>query len=165
MNSVKSTWQCIPFAIKQFLRIRRLGNSIFVKSNIKVFVEFTNGSLSRKFAQHGTFCFNNVKELELSHSCAKRHVRAWGRFFSTVIWNLRLYAVWDEKIVGLSNLLHSEVVTCDLSKIDSRMLTDVVISVRCLFKGWLIHFLVWLLLSQLSLFSYSKALNFACACN
>ena len=29
--------------------------------------------------------FNHVKELELSHNCAKRKVKAWDRFFSTVI--------------------------------------------------------------------------------
>ena len=31
--------------------------SIFVKSNIKLFVEFTNGNLSRKLVEHGTFSF------------------------------------------------------------------------------------------------------------
>ena len=47
------------------------------------------------------FPFNRVKELEVSHNCAKRQVKAWGRFFSTVIWNLRLDTVWNEKDVGL----------------------------------------------------------------
>ena len=27
------------------------------------------------------FPFNHVKELKLSHICAKRQVKAWGRFF------------------------------------------------------------------------------------
>ena len=27
------------------------------------------------------FPFNHVKELELSHNCAKPQVKAWGRFF------------------------------------------------------------------------------------
>ena len=31
------------------------------------------------------FLFNHVKELELSHNCAKRQVKGCGRFFSTVI--------------------------------------------------------------------------------
>ena len=30
------------------------------------------------------FPFNHVKELELSHTCAKRQVKVWGRFFSVV---------------------------------------------------------------------------------
>ena len=47
------------------------------------------------------FPFNHVKELKLSHDCAKRQVKAWGRFFSTVIWNLRLNTVWNEKNIGL----------------------------------------------------------------
>ena len=36
----------ITFAIKLYVRTKRLGNSIFVKSNIKLCVEFTNGNLS-----------------------------------------------------------------------------------------------------------------------
>ena len=68
----------MTFTFKLYVRTKRLGNSIFVKSNIKLFVEFTNGNLSQKFVDH-------VKELELSHNCAKRQVKAWGRFFSTVI--------------------------------------------------------------------------------
>ena len=47
------------------------------------------------------FPSNHVKELELSHNCEKRQVRqvkAWGRFFSTVIWNLRLKTVWNEAV-------------------------------------------------------------------
>ena len=71
--------------IKLYARIGRLGDNIFVKSNTKFFVEFTNGNLSRKFVEHGTFPFNHVKELELSHNCAKRQIKSWGRFFSTVI--------------------------------------------------------------------------------
>ena len=67
--------------IEQTLRTKRLGNSIFVKSNIKLFIQFTNGNLSGKFFEHGTFPFNHVKELELSHNCAKLQVKAWGRFF------------------------------------------------------------------------------------
>ena len=27
------------------------------------------------------FPFNQVKELDISHNCAKRQVKAWGRFF------------------------------------------------------------------------------------
>ena len=30
------------------------------------------------------FPFNHVKEFELSHNCAERQIKAWGRFFSTV---------------------------------------------------------------------------------
>ena len=74
----------MTFAIKLQVRTKRLGNSIFVKSNIKLFVEFTNGNLSRKFVDHGTFSFpsNTWNSLhELSHSCAKQQVKAWGRFF------------------------------------------------------------------------------------
>ena len=33
----------------------------------------------------GHFPFNHVKELEINHNCPKRQVKAWGRFFSTVI--------------------------------------------------------------------------------
>ena len=39
------------------------------------------------------FPFNHEKELDLSHNCAKRQVKAWDRFFSAVICNLRLYTV------------------------------------------------------------------------
>ena len=66
-----------------------LGNSVFVKSNIKLSVEFTNDNLSRKFVEHGTFPFNHI---ELSHNCAKRRVKAWADF-STGIGNLWLYTV------------------------------------------------------------------------
>ena len=66
-----------------YIRIKHLGNSIFVKSNIKLFFEFTNGNLSQKFAEYGTF-FNHEKELLLSRNFAKRQVKAWGRF-STLI--------------------------------------------------------------------------------
>ena len=31
------------------------------------------------------FPFNHMNELELSYNCAKRHVKAWGRFVSAVI--------------------------------------------------------------------------------
>ena len=50
---------CKKFLIVHNLRnqTKRLRNSIFVKSNIKLFVEFTNGNLSRKFFEHGTFSF------------------------------------------------------------------------------------------------------------
>ena len=44
----------------------RLGNGIFVKSNIKLFVEFTNGDLSRKFVEHGTFSFQPSERACLS---------------------------------------------------------------------------------------------------
>ena len=37
-----------------YIRIKRLDNGIFVKSNIELSVEFTNATLSRKFVQHGT---------------------------------------------------------------------------------------------------------------
>ena len=47
----------MTFAIKHYVRIKRLGNSIFVESNTKLFVEFTNRNLSRKFVEHGTFSF------------------------------------------------------------------------------------------------------------
>ena len=40
-----------------YIRTNCLGNSIVVKSNIKLFVEFTNGNLSRKFGMHGAFSF------------------------------------------------------------------------------------------------------------
>ena len=46
-----------------------------------------------------------------------------------------------------------------------RLLTPVKVSVRCLFKDDQFNLLVWLLLSLLSLFSYSKAINFTRACN
>ena len=36
------------------------------------------------------FFFNHLKEREISHKCAKRQVKAWGRFFANMIWNLRL---------------------------------------------------------------------------
>ena len=68
-----------------YARTKCLGNSIFIKSNIKLFVEFTNGNLSRKFGVHGAFPFNHMNELELSYNCAKEHVKAWGRFVSAVI--------------------------------------------------------------------------------
>ena len=45
----------MTFTIKQYIRIKHLGNSIFIKSNIKLFVEFTNGNLFRKFAWHVIF--------------------------------------------------------------------------------------------------------------
>ena len=47
----------MTFAIKLYVRTKRLGTSIFVRSNIKLFVEFTNGNLSRKFVEHGIFSF------------------------------------------------------------------------------------------------------------
>ena len=31
------------------------------------------------------FPLNHMNELELSYNCAKRHVKAWGRFVSAVI--------------------------------------------------------------------------------
>ena len=62
-----------------------MGNSIFIESNVKPFIEFTNVNLSRKFVEHGTFTFDHVKELELSRNCAKWQVKACGRFFSTVM--------------------------------------------------------------------------------
>ena len=77
----RGRYQVAQSLIEQTLRTKRLGNSIFVKSNIKLFIQFTNGNLSRKFFEHGTFPFNHVKVLELSHNCAKRQVKAWGRFF------------------------------------------------------------------------------------
>ena len=40
-----------------YVRTKRLGNSVFVKSNVKLFIEFTNGSLFRKFVEHGKFSF------------------------------------------------------------------------------------------------------------
>ena len=43
------------------------------------------------------FPFNHMNELGLSYNCAKRHVKAWGRFVSAVICNLLLYTVWNEK--------------------------------------------------------------------
>ena len=47
------------------LRTKRLGITIFVKSNVKLFIQFTNGNLSRKFVEHDKFPFNHVKMLEL----------------------------------------------------------------------------------------------------
>ena len=44
-----NSWWCITSAIKQYKNIKRLGNSIFAKSNIKPFVMFTNCNLSLKF--------------------------------------------------------------------------------------------------------------------
>ena len=61
--------------------LKRPGNSIFIKSNIKLFVQFTNGNLSRKFLWHGTFFFNHMKEMEPNHNGAKRQVKASARFF------------------------------------------------------------------------------------
>ena len=49
----------MTFAIKLYVKTKHLGNSIFVKSNIKLFVEFTNGNLSRKFVQRGTYFFQS----------------------------------------------------------------------------------------------------------
>ena len=69
---------------------KRLGNSIVVKSNIKLSVEYTNNNLSREFVEHALNFFNHVKELKISHKCVKRQIKAWGRFFATMIWNLRL---------------------------------------------------------------------------
>ena len=43
--------------VRLYVRTKRLGNGIFVKSNIKLFVEFTNDNLSQKFVEHGTFSF------------------------------------------------------------------------------------------------------------
>ena len=75
------------------------------------------------------FPFNHVKELELSHNCAKRKVKIWGRFFSAVISNLRLYTVWNEKNVGLYILRHKVVNTVKLtasqfSKINRPIFSD-----------------------------------------
>ena len=50
---------------------------------IKLFVELRNGYLSLACMVH--FPFNHMNELELSYNCAKRHVKAWGRFVSAVI--------------------------------------------------------------------------------
>ena len=46
------------------------------------------------------FFFSQVKELKIC-KCAKRQVRAWGKFFATMISNLRLQAVWNKKNIGL----------------------------------------------------------------
>ena len=46
-----------------------------------------------------------------------------------------------------------------------KLLTYVEISVRCLFKGDQFGLLVRLIVSLLSLYSYSSELNFALACN
>ena len=47
-----------------------------------------------------------------------------------------------------------------------RLLTHVKVSVRCLFRNHdQFNLFVWLLLSLLSLFSYSKSNNFTRACN
>ena len=43
----------------------------------------TNRHIDQESKYHGNL--RHMKELELSHSCAKRQVIAWGRFFSTVI--------------------------------------------------------------------------------
>ena len=75
----------MTLAIKVYARTECLDNSVFVKSNIKLSVEFTNGNLSRKFFEHDTFSFQHVKELELSHNFAKWQVKAWDRLFSAVI--------------------------------------------------------------------------------
>ena len=40
---------------RKYITMKRLGNSIVYKSNIKLFIEFTNGNLSRKFVEHATF--------------------------------------------------------------------------------------------------------------
>ena len=37
-----------------------------------------------KFGLHGAFSYH-MNELELSYNCARRHVKAWGRFVSVVI--------------------------------------------------------------------------------
>ena len=54
---------CIKYLIvhnlcnQMYVRTKRLGNSIFGESNIILFIAFTNGNLSRKFVEHGTFPF------------------------------------------------------------------------------------------------------------
>ena len=41
------------------------------------------------------FPFNRVKELELSHNCAKRQVRAWGRFFLQCQFEIYSYTQFE----------------------------------------------------------------------
>ena len=43
--------------IEKFIKIKRLGNSIFVKLDIKLFVKFTDDNLSQKFVVHVTIFF------------------------------------------------------------------------------------------------------------
>ena len=50
--------------MKQYKRIKRLGNSIVVRSNIKLFVEYTNGNLSREFVKRALKFFQPSEKAE-----------------------------------------------------------------------------------------------------
>ena len=56
----------MTFAMKLYVRTKRLGNSIFVESNIKLFIEFINDNLSQKFVEHATFSFQPRETASLS---------------------------------------------------------------------------------------------------
>ena len=56
-------------------------NSIFVKSNIKLFVEFTNGNLSRKFVDHGTVSFQPRERASALSQLCQTASRSLGQIF------------------------------------------------------------------------------------
>ena len=81
----------MTFAVKQCVRIKRLDNSIFVKSNIKLLVEFTKGNLSRNLLSMLHF-FNHVKELELSDTVLNGKSKLTADFFHSDL-KLLLYTI------------------------------------------------------------------------
>ena len=62
--------------------MKLLRNGIFVKSNTKRLIEFTNCNLSQRLVEL-TF-FNDVKEPEFPPNCAKSYLKLGERLFSTV---------------------------------------------------------------------------------
>ena len=82
--------------------IEHSSKGIFVKSNIKRFIEFENCNLSRKLVEVvSTFSWSRLEgrvgELELSHHC----IQAWDRFYAIIILVLWICKVWNEKKIGL----------------------------------------------------------------
>ena len=65
----------------RYVRTKRLDNSIFVKSNVKLSSNSQLAIYVESLSSMVQFPFNHVKELELSNNCAKQQVKAWDRFF------------------------------------------------------------------------------------
>ena len=79
---------------KKYLIVHNLRNQTVCKNELNVWAIVSSLNQTSNFSSNSQmavyleslssmihFPFNHVKELDLSHNCAKRKVEAWGRFF------------------------------------------------------------------------------------
>ena len=66
--------------LKRDILIQRLRNGIFIKSNTKRFIEFTNCNFSQRLVELTLVFFNDVEEHEFPLNCTKSYLKTCARF-------------------------------------------------------------------------------------